>query len=157
MLYCFFVYWHLNEKPWLEDQDSGFRNRAIKHSLKTRQMILGYRGWLKMHKTIGTPPCTLRQPWVSVYVSCVMCHVSRVTCHMSHITWLIVNIVSKFQVPSSNGLGFMVLWIFGGKWSLTWSISQLITKVFVEQPRLQWVCKLFIFTYIQETCFDALC
>ena len=47
-------------------QDSGFRNRAIKHSLNTRQLILGYRGSTKMHKTIGTPPCTLRQPWVSV-------------------------------------------------------------------------------------------
>ena len=47
-------------------QDSGFRNRAIKHSLKTRQLILGYRGSTKIHKTRGTPPCTLRQPWVSV-------------------------------------------------------------------------------------------
>ena len=45
---------------------SGFRNRAIKHSLATRQFILGYRGSTKMHKTIGTPPRTLRQPWVSV-------------------------------------------------------------------------------------------
>ena len=40
--------------------------------------------------------------------------------HMTHVTWLVVNIVSNFQVPSSNGLGFMVLWIFGGKGSLTW-------------------------------------
>ena len=68
MLYCFFVYLHFNQESWLEDQDSGFRNRAIKHSLNTRQLILGYRGSTKMHKTIGTPPCTLRHPWVSVYM-----------------------------------------------------------------------------------------
>ena len=29
-------------------------------------MTLGYIGSTKMHKTISTPPCTLRQPWVSV-------------------------------------------------------------------------------------------
>ena len=66
MLYCFFVCWHWNQESWLEGQNSGFRNRAIKHSLNTRQLILGYRGSTKNYKTIGTPPCTLRQPWVSV-------------------------------------------------------------------------------------------
>ena len=66
MLYNFFVCWYLNQDSWLQDQDLGFRNRAIKHSLKTRQLVLGYIGSTKMHKTIGTPPCTLRQPWVSV-------------------------------------------------------------------------------------------
>ena len=30
-------------------------------------MILGNIGSTKMPKTIGTPPCTFRQPWVSVY------------------------------------------------------------------------------------------
>ena len=67
VLYCFFVCWPSNQESWLEDQDSGFRNRAIKNSLKTRQLILGYIGSTKMHKTIGTPPCTLRQPWVTVF------------------------------------------------------------------------------------------
>ena len=56
----------LFQKSWLENQDTGFRNRAIKHSLKTRQLIHGYRGSTKMNKTMGPPPCTLRQPWVSV-------------------------------------------------------------------------------------------
>ena len=53
----------------LKDQDSGFRNRAIKYSLKTRQLILGYIGSTKIYKTIGTQPRTLRQPWVSVNLS----------------------------------------------------------------------------------------
>ena len=66
MLSWFFVCWHLNQESWLEVQKLGFRNRAIKYSLKTRQLINGYIGSIKMHKTIGTPPCTLRQPWVSV-------------------------------------------------------------------------------------------
>ena len=34
MLYCFFVCWHLNQESWLEDQDWGFRNRAIKHVMR---------------------------------------------------------------------------------------------------------------------------
>ena len=42
VFYCFFVCWHLNQEPWIVDQDLGFRNRAIKHSLKTRQLIIGY-------------------------------------------------------------------------------------------------------------------
>ena len=66
VLYCFFIYWHLNQESWLGDQESGFRNRAIKHSLKTRQLMPTYRGSIKMHKTIGTPPHTFIQPWVSV-------------------------------------------------------------------------------------------
>ena len=63
-------FWHLNQESCLEQRDSGFRNRAIKQSLKMRQLILGYKGLKKMHNMIGTPPCTLRQPWVSV------CHMS---------------------------------------------------------------------------------
>ena len=35
-----FVYWHLSQYSWLEDQDSEFRKRAINHSLMTRQLIL---------------------------------------------------------------------------------------------------------------------
>ena len=64
-----FLFSPLNKESWLDDQDSGFRNRTIKHSLKTKKLILVYRRSTKMHKTIGTPPCTFRQPWVSVVVS----------------------------------------------------------------------------------------
>ena len=46
----------------------------------------------------------------------------------------------KFKMPSSNGLGFMVFKRFGGKESLTQSISEIMTEVFVEQPWLHRVC-----------------
>ena len=36
------------------------------------------------------------------------------TWHVTHDTWHNVNILSKFQLSSSNGLGFMMLRIFGG-------------------------------------------
>ena len=62
---------------WLEDQYSGFKNRAIKHYLKNRKLILGYIRSTKMHRTIGTPPYTLRQPWVSVSDSCDSCDSSK--------------------------------------------------------------------------------
>ena len=51
-----------------------------------------------------------------------------------------VNIVSKFQVPSYNGLGVMMFWRLGGKGLLTDLINEWVAKVFVEQPRLQRVC-----------------
>ena len=41
------------------------------------------------------------------------------TCDIWNVTGAVVNIVSIFQVPSSNGLGVMVFWRFGGKGSLT--------------------------------------
>ena len=47
----------------------------------------------------------------------------HVTLQLTHGTWLVVNIVSKCQVPSSNGLGFMLLWIFGRKGLVNLSIS----------------------------------
>ena len=42
----------------------------------------------------------------------------HVTCdmwHMTHHTWSEVNILSKFQLSSFNGLGIMLLLISGGK------------------------------------------
>ena len=60
----------------------------------------------------------------------------QVTCdmwHVTHDTWQVVNIVSKCQVPSFNGLGFMVFWRFEGKDELL-NFNQWITKVFEEQP-----------------------
>ena len=39
--------------------------------------------------------------------------------------WQGVNIVKKIQVPTSNGLGFMVFWIFGGTAMVTQSVNHL--------------------------------
>ena len=67
----------------------------------------------------------------------------HVTCDMWQVTydtWCGVNILSKFQLSSFNGFGVMMFWKLGGKGSLT----ELMTKVFVEQPRLQRVCLLLI-------------
>ena len=52
-----------------------------------------------------------------------MWHVTRDTWHVTHDTWCGVNILSKFQLSSSNGLGFMMLWISGGKGSVTRSVN----------------------------------
>ena len=43
-----------------------FMNRAINQSLLARQLILSTWGSQKIHKTIGTPPCTFRQHWHNV-------------------------------------------------------------------------------------------
>ena len=53
-----------------------------------------------------------------------MLHVTHYTWHMTHDTWHVtcdtrcgVNILSKFQFPSSNSLWLMKCWRFGGKGS----------------------------------------
>ena len=51
-----------------------------------------------------------------------------------------LKIILKFKFPSSNGLGFLMSWRLGGKGSLNESFNELMTKVFVEQRRLHWVC-----------------
>ena len=50
-------------------------------------------------------------------------HVTSDMWHVTHDNWCIVNILSKFQLSSSNGLGFLMLWISGGKGSLNQSVS----------------------------------
>ena len=69
----------------------------------------------------------------------------HVTSYMWHVTcdmWRVrgVNILSKLQLSSSYCLGFMILWRFRGKGSLTHWINQLIARRFIEQPRLHRVC-----------------
>ena len=66
-------------------------------------------------------------------VTCDMWHVTRDTWHMTHdmrhVTWDMlwgVNIFSKFQLPSSSGLWFMIFWRLGGKGSLTHSLNEWI-------------------------------
>ena len=58
-------------------------------------------------------------------MACDRWQVTRDTWHVTHDTWCGVNILSKFQLSSSNGLGFMMLWISGEK-RITQLINQLI-------------------------------
>ena len=56
------------------------------------------------------------------------------TWHVTYATGQVVKIVSKVQVPSSDGLGFMLFQSFGGKeWPSDW-ITESVAEVFVEQP-----------------------
>ena len=58
------------------------------------------------------------------HVTCDMWHV---TCDMWHVTcetWREMNILSKFQVPRSYGLGVRVSWWFGGKGWVNESINE---------------------------------
>ena len=68
------------------------------------------------------------------HVTCDMWHVTHDTWHVTCDTWRDmlhmtcdmfggVNILSKFQLLSSYGLWFMILWISGGKGWLTESIN----------------------------------
>ena len=49
------------------------------------------------------------------FVTCDMWHVTGYTGHMTCDMFWGVNILSKFQLPSSYGLWFMVSWRLGGK------------------------------------------
>ena len=66
--------------------------------------------------------------------------------HMTHDTWHVtrdmwhlvgVNILSKFKLPSSYGLGWQ--WLEDSE-QKDHRITELIKKVFVEQPQLHRVC-----------------
>ena len=70
-------------------------------------------------------------------------HLTPDTWHVTGDVWWRVNIILKFPVHSSNGLGFMMSWRLGGKdGSLNQWINESVTEVVVEQPRLHWVCKI---------------
>ena len=84
--------------------------------------------------------------------------VTRDTWHVTCDMFGEVNILSKFQLPSSYRLWFMILWRSGGKGSPTELINQLMsnkavcrtapatpgllimTRLFIEQPWLHRVC-----------------
>ena len=71
------------------------------------------------------------------YVTGDVLHVRRDKWHVACDRWREVNILSKFLLPSCNGLRMKFCWIFWGKGWLTDLINQWVTKVLVEQPRLQ--------------------
>ena len=64
--------------------------------------------------------------------------------HMTHDRWGKVNLLSKFQLRSFHGLGLKVFWRYFHKGWLTDLLIELMnewmTKGFVEQPRLHWIC-----------------
>ena len=85
--------------------------------------------------------------------SCDMWHMTYDTWHMTHDMWHMtcgmlwgVNILSKFQLPSSYCLWFMIFWRFGGKgwltdWLTDWLTEWMNNKaVYVEQLRIHQVC-----------------
>ena len=79
------------------------------------------------------------------HVTCDMQHMTHVIWHVTlHVTcdmlW-VLSVLSKFQLPSSYGLGSMIFFWFGGKGWLTHWMNELLTKVFVEQPRIHHVSK----------------
>ena len=74
------------------------------------------------------------------HVTCNTWHVTHDMWHMTRDMFGGVNILSKFQLPSSYGLWFMILWRSGGKGWLSKSVNQWITRLFIEQPRLHRVC-----------------
>ena len=77
-------------------------------------------------------------------MTCDTWHVTPDTWHVTHDKWHVsrdtqevMNIASKFQVPSSYGLCVYVSWRFWTKGSPTQWINQWITKVFIEHPRVK--------------------
>ena len=75
------------------------------------------------------------------HVTCDMWHVTRGTLwHVTRDMFWGVNILSKFQLPSSYRLWFMILWRSRGNGWLNELINYLMTRLFIEQPRLHRVC-----------------
>ena len=105
-----------------------------------------------MYKLDGVGPVDNRPSTDKVYhfskknkknKTCDTWHVTCDTWHVTHDMWYVthdtfggVNILSKFQLPSSYCLWFTILWRSGGKGWLTQLMNQLMTALFIEQPRL---------------------
>jgi hypothetical protein len=69
---------------------------------------------------------------VTWHVTCYTWHRTHDTWHVKPDSWLVVNILSRFQVSSSNGLGVMMFWRFGGEgWPTKW-----MNKWVSDQPYL---------------------
>ena len=76
-------------------------------------------------------------------INCDMWHVTPNTWHVTHDTWHVtcdmfggVNILLKFQLPSSFCLWFMILWRSKEK-----ALLLLLARLFIEQPRYTWSVK----------------
>ena len=81
----------------------------------------------------------------------VTCDTWHVTCDMWHVTCDLfkgVNILSKFQLPSSYCLWFMILWRSGGKGTLTDWFNELMNYKAVYRTAPATPCKV-IFDNIQ--------
>ena len=61
-----------------------------------------------------------------------------------------MNILWKFQLPSSSGLGLRRYF----RKRLTYWLTESVTEVFVEQPRLHRVCKLYFFFFVNFVTFN---
>ena len=83
-----------------------------------------------------------REATLTLYCKTNRGEVTRDTWHVTPDMWHVVgvNILSKFQLSSSYGLGVMMFWRSGGKESVNESINQSVTEVFVEQLWLHRVC-----------------
>ena len=73
-------YWFKVRIHCFRIQDSGFRKRAVNHSLITRKFILCYIRSNKNHNSKGTPPCTFKRLEVSVCSSRVHLYSALVYC-----------------------------------------------------------------------------
>ena len=72
-------------------------------------------------------------------MTCDMWHVTCDTWHVTRDMFGGLDILSKFQLPSSYRLGFMILWRSGGKGSLTmneWMSDEAVYRTAPATPGL---------------------
>ena len=124
VLYCFFVSWYLIQESWLHDQDSGFRKRVSNIFLRSDNWSLAVLDQQKWIKTIGTPPCTLRQPRVSV---------------KKKINNFYFFFVIEWDLPRPSCPNPALLWTLSPFEQIFMRKASCLT-LFVEQPRLHWIC-----------------
>ena len=132
--------WHVTRDTWHMTHDTlGGMNILSKFQLPSSYCFFCWTYWTFWNQEIGK-----NYLW---HMTCDTWHVTCDTWHMTRDTWHVtcdmyggVNILSKFQLPSSYCLIFMILWRYWGKGSLTDSMNQSVTRLFIEQPRLHRVC-----------------
>ena len=85
------------------------------------------RGWWALSNSLGVMmSCDIWHMTFDIWhMTCAMWHATCETLHVTCTTQGVMSIISKFQVPSSNGLGVLMFWRFGGK---AWVTELLIDK-----------------------------
>ena len=87
-------------------------------------------------------------------------HLKHLTCDTWHMTltydtWWGVNILSKCQLPSSNGLRLMISWRLGGKgWVTEWISYKAFCRTAPTSSGLLIICHWFqkLFPSVMKTC-----
>ena len=112
----FMILWRSGGKGSLSELiNQSMSNEAVYRTAPATPGLLTRRGRPRWHQTLHRLAPKKRRRTKMWHMTPDTWHVTPDTWHLTCDTWWGVNILSKCQLSSSQGLGVMMLWRFGGK------------------------------------------